>query len=97
MKKSKMNLISLMALTLSLSGCWDPVGSLVSRYDRKPDECRIYETIKVAKDEIGFKHKETLSGEACDGMWGVNTKTLGKIISNYNAWLKQESAEDDKP
>jgi len=97
MKKSMMNLIFLMVISLSLSGCWDPVGSLLTRTDMKKGECRIYEAIMIEKDELGFKHVETVGIDMCDNQWGVSTKTLGKILSHYNAWLKKQSAEDDKP
>lgn len=85
MRKSKMNLISLMVISLSLSACdYDPKGEKIKRWDRQLQECRQYEIIQ-SKPELVFKHVFTFPPEACDGLWGVDSPLMAKWVREWNA------------
>ena len=96
MKKLKMNLISLMVISLSLSGCYDPKGETLYRVDMKLNECRVYK-IAESKPELVFEHFDTIPLERCDGLWGVDSKHLAKIVREWNADQKKQESKKDNP
>ena len=95
MRKLKMSLISLMGISLILSSCYDPKGKKIYRLDLKANECRVYIAAE-SKPELIFEHFETLPAENCDGIWGVDTKHMGKIVAEWNAHQAKEDAKKEK-
>lgn len=95
MKKFRMNLISLMVLSLSLSGCksYDPAGEELYRIDMELNECREYLTAQ-SKPELIFQLKQKLPLKACNNMWAVKNKTMARVVREWNANQKKDETKE---
>lgn len=89
-----MNLILLMVTSLSLSGCFDPKDKFVYKPDFQLNECRKYKIIQ-SDPEILIQLEAKLTLESCEGIWGVDTPTFGKIVREWNAEQAKEDAKKE--